>query len=120
MYQKLISICTALRARYPGEDELCAQCGKHVATLASWEAICKYYKAESECYYSLLKWWRWSGVRHRLTSALRVIDCALSLLQEKSKLGPCLVLSTDDALKHFWIDCAVLKAEVLLPTSPHN
>ena len=60
MYQKLISICTALRARYPGEDELCAQCGKHVATLASWEAICKYYKAESECYYSLLKWWRWS------------------------------------------------------------
>ena len=54
MYQKLISICTALRARYPGEDELCAQCGKHVATLASWEAICKSYKAESEWYYSLL------------------------------------------------------------------
>lgn len=55
MYQKLISICTALRAHYPGEDELCAQCGKHVAVLASWEAICRYYKAESECYYSLLK-----------------------------------------------------------------
>lgn len=58
-------------------------------------------------------------MRRRLTSALRVIDCALVLLQEKSQFGPCLVLNTDDELKHFWIDCAVLKAEVLLHTLPY-
>lgn len=37
------------------EEELLAHSNRRVVELTSWEAICKYYKAEGECYFALMK-----------------------------------------------------------------
>lgn len=49
----------------------------------------------------------------RLKSALRVMNCALALLQEKCGLVAKRVRTTDSELQRFGVECAVLKVEIL-------
>ena len=49
----------------------------------------------------------------RLKSALRVMNCALGLLQEKCGLVADLVRTTDSELQRFGVECALLKVEIL-------
>ena len=56
LYQQVIVLATSIQEECENQDQIIQQqYGQSIYNLASWYAICRHYKCESECYLALNK-----------------------------------------------------------------
>ena len=88
IYQKLIALASA-----------------QAQDTQNWLTVARYSKSQSECYFAL----------NRLGAALRTIDVTLEMLEQKCGVDETPIVTTEsNEIEKCWLECVLLKSEVLL------
>ncbi len=109
----MIVLATSIQEECQNQDEqVLHKYGQSIYDLASWFAICRHYKCESECYLSLKKYTCIIILIIRVNSACRVIQYCIQLCQDHFSLSFEPILQESDTIHHFFMDAILFEADV--------